>query len=59
MLIQDKNILSNEHDIVKVFNRHYISIIKNLKSKSGLTAKSHAIDNGKQAVLILPQSFRL
>ena len=28
MLIQDKKIISNENELVKVFNKHYINIIE-------------------------------
>ena len=28
MLIQDKKIVSNEHEVVKVLNKHYINIIE-------------------------------
>ena len=44
MLIQDKNIISNENELVKDFNKHYINIIeKSGDQKPTNIARSHSI----------------
>ena len=54
MLILDKKIITNEHELVKVLNKHYINIIeKSGCQKPTNTAKSHTIDNDKQAVELI------
>ena len=59
MLIQDKRIISNENELVKVFNKHYINIIeKSGGQKPTNIAKSHSIDNDKQAVELICNSCR-
>ena len=51
LLIQDKK---NEHELVKVFNKHYINIIeKSGGQKPTNKAKSHTTDNDKQAVELI------
>ena len=51
MLVQDKKIISHEHELIKIFNKHYINIIeKSGGQKPSNTAKNHTIDNNKQAV---------
>ena len=54
MLIQDKNIISNENELVKVFNKHYIDITeKSGGQKPTNIAKKNCIDNGWQAVELI------
>ena len=58
-LIQDKKIISNENELVTVFNKHYINIIeKSGGQKPTNIAKSHSIDNDKQAVELICNSYR-
>ena len=59
MLIQDKKIISNENELVKVFNKHYINIIeKSGGQKPTNIAKSHSIDSDKQAPELICNSYR-
>ena len=59
MLIQDKNIISNENELVKVFNKHYINIIeKSGGQKPTNIAKKNSIDNDRQAVELICNSYR-
>ena len=59
MLIQDKNIISNENELVKVFNKHYINIIeKSDGQKPTNIAKRNSIDNDRQAVELICNSYR-
>ena len=47
--MQDKKTLSNENELVKVFNKHYINIIeKSGGQKPTNIAKSHSTDNDKK-----------
>ena len=51
MLIQDKKIISNKNELVKVFNKHYINITEEFAGQKPTNiAKIHTIDNDKQAV---------
>ena len=59
MLIQDKNIISNENELVKVFDKHYINIIeKSGGQKPTNITKRHSIDNNRQAVELTCNSYR-
>ena len=59
MLIQDKKIISNENELVKVFNKHYINIIeKSGGQKPTSIAKRHSIDNNRQAAEFIWNSYR-
>ena len=59
MLIQDKKIISNANELVKVFNKHYINIIeKSGGQKPTNIAKRHSIDNDRQAVELICNSYR-
>ena len=59
MLIQDKKIISNENELVKVFNKHYINIIeKSGDQKPTNIDKSYSIDNDRQAVELICNSYR-
>ena len=59
MLILDKKIIFNENELVKVFNKHYLNIIeKSRGQKPTNIAKSHSIDNDKQAVELICNSYR-
>ena len=59
MLIQDKKIISNENELVKVFNKHYINIIeKSGGQKPTSRAKSHTIVNDKQTVELICNSYK-
>ena len=59
MLIQDKNIISNENELVEVFNKHYINIIeKSGAQKPTNIAKRNSIDNDRQAVELISNSYR-
>ena len=59
MLIQDNKIISNENELVKVFNKHYINITeKSGGQKPTNIAKSHSIDNDRQAVELICNSYR-
>ena len=56
---QDKKIISNENELVKVFNKHYINIIeKSGGQKPTNIAKSYTTDNNKQAVELICNSYR-
>ena len=50
-------VFSNEHELVKVFNKHFITIEKSGGQKPTNTAKNHAIDNYKQAVELICNSY--
>ena len=57
MLIQDKKIISNENELVKAFNKHYINITeKSGGQKPTNIAKSYSIDNDRQAVELICKS---
>ena len=59
MLIPGKKIISNEHELVKAFNKHDINIIeKSGGQKPTNTAKHHTIFNDKQAVELICNSYR-
>ena len=59
MLILDKKKIFNEIELVKVFNKHYINITeKSCGQKQTNIAKSHSIDNDKQAVELICNSYR-
>ena len=59
MLIQDKNIISNENELVKDFNKHYINIIeKSGDQKPTNIAKRNSIDNDREAVKLICNSYR-
>ena len=59
MLIQDIKVISDEHELVKVFHKHYIKIIEKFGSqKATNSAKNHIIDNDKQAVEPTCNSYR-
>ena len=59
MFIQDKNIISYENELVKVFNNYYISIIeKSGGQKPTNIAKRNSIDNDRQAVELIYNSCR-
>ena len=59
MLIQDKNIISNENELVKVFNKHYRNIIeKSGGQKPTNIAKRNSIDNDRQAFELICNSYR-
>ena len=54
MLIQGENIISTEHELVKVFNRHFINIIeKSGGQKPTNITKSYTVENDKQAVELI------
>ena len=50
--MQDKKILSNENELVKVFNKHYINIIEKSSGQKptnvAKVAKNHSTDNDKK-----------
>ena len=59
MFIQGKKIISNEHELVKAFSKHYINIIeKSGGQKPTNTAKNYTIDNDKQVVELTCNSYR-
>ena len=59
MLSQDKNIISNENELVKVFNKHYMNIIqKSGGQKPTNIAKRNSIDDDRQAVKLICNSYR-
>ena len=54
-----KKIISNEHELVKVLKKHSINIIeKSSGQKPTNIAKSYIIDNDKQAVELICNSYR-
>ena len=54
MLIQGKNLITTEIELVKVFNKHFINIIeKSGGQKPRNIAKSYTIENDKQAVELI------
>ena len=59
MLIQDKNIISNENELLKVFNKHYITIIeKSGGQKPTNIAKRNSIDKDRKPVELICNSYR-
>ena len=54
--------ISNEHELVKVFNKHYINIVEkfgqNWKTLLKNTAKNYLRDNDKQPVELICNSYR-
>ena len=59
MFIQDTKIISNENEVVKVFNKHYINITeKSGGQKPTNVAKRHSIDKDRQAVELICNSYR-
>ena len=54
MLNHNNKIVCNDHELVKVFNEHYINIIEKLGGeKPTNTTKEYSFDNDKQAIEII------
>ena len=59
MLIQDKKIISNEHELAKVSTKHYVKIAEKSSGQTPAnTAKKYTVDNGKKAVELICNSDR-
>ena len=59
MLIQDRKRISNENELVKVFNKRYINITEESGGQKPINiAKSYSIDNDRQAVEFICNSYR-
>ena len=53
MLIQGKNIISTENELVKVFNKYFTNIEESGGQKPTNIAKSYTVENDKQAVELI------
>ena len=53
MFNHNKKVICNDHELVKVFNEHYINIIE---KPTNITEK-HSFDNDKQAIEITCNSY--
>ena len=59
MLNHNNKVISNDHELVKVFNEHYINIIEKLGGgKPTNITKKYCFDNDKQAVDIICNSYK-
>ena len=59
MLNHNNTIICNDHELVKVFNKHYINIIeKSGGEKATNLTKEYSFDNDKQAVDIIHNSYK-
>ena len=59
MLNHNNKIICNDHELVKVFNEHYINIIeKSGGEKSTNITKEYSFDNDKQAIEIICNSYK-
>ena len=59
MLNHNNKILCNDHEIVKVFNEHYINIIKKLSGEKPTNiTEEYSFDNDKQAIEIIHNSYK-
>ena len=58
MLNHNNQIISNDHELVKVFNEHYINIIEKLSSEKSKITKEYRFDNDKQAVYFICNSSK-
>ena len=59
MLNHNSKIVCNDHELVKVFNEHYINIIeKSVSEKSINITKEYSFDNDKQMIEIICNSYK-
>ena len=58
MLNHNNQIISNDHELVKVFNEHYINIIEKLRGEKSKITKEYRFDNDKQAVYFICNSSK-
>ena len=59
MLNHNNKILCNDHEIVKVFNEHYINIIKKSScEKPTNITEEYSFDNEKQAIEVKRNSYK-
>ena len=59
MLNHNNKIISNDHELVKVFSEHYINIVeKSGGEKPTNITKEYSFDNDKQAVDIICKSYK-
>ena len=60
MLNHNNKIVCNDHELVKVFNEHYINIIeKSGGEKFTNITKEYSFDNDKQASEIICNSYKI
>ena len=59
MLSHNNKIICNDHELVKVYNEHYINLLKNrvVKKPTNIT-EEYSFDNDKQAVDIICNSYK-
>ena len=59
MLNHNNKIVCNDHELVKVFNKHYINIIEKLggKKPTSITEK-YSFENDKQVIEIICNSYK-
>ena len=59
MLNHNNKIVCNDHELVKVFNEHYINIIeKSGGEKPSNKIKEYSFENDKQAIDIICNSYK-
>ena len=59
MLIYDKKIICNKHELAKVSTKHYLKIAeKSSGQKPTNTAKEYTVDNGKKVAELIFNSYR-
>ena len=59
MLNHNDKIICNDHELVKVFNEHYINIIeKSGGERPTSTTEEYSFENDKQAVEIVCKSYK-
>ena len=59
MLNHNNKIICNDHELVKVFNEHYINIIvKSGDEKLTNITEKYSFDNDKQAIEIICNSYK-
>ena len=59
MLNRNHKIICNDHELVKVFNEHYIKIIEKSGGEQPTNiTEEHSFDNNKQAIEIICNSYR-
>ena len=60
MLNHNNKIVCNDHELIKVFNEHYINIIeKPGGEKFTNITKEYSFDNDKQAIEIICNSYEI
>ena len=59
MLNHNNKIICNDHELVKVFNEHYINIIEKLGGEKPTNiTEEYSFENDKQAIEIICNSYK-